>query len=76
MLLGKQILRWRNFVRHVSYDTRRSGRETRAHEGATTRVARHYGRMSVGLIGVRVGKVYWQEPEWQLANEGYVSLFR
>lgn len=40
--------------------------------------ALHHRRMSVGLIGVRctVGKEYWQEPEWQLANEGYVSLFR
>lgn len=47
--------------------------------GETTRAVQHYGRMSVDLIGVRhgmVGKEYWQEPEWQLANEGYVSLFR
>lgn len=47
--------------------------------GQQQRELQHYGRMSVDLIGVRhgmVGKEYWQEPEWQLANEGYVSLFR
>lgn len=54
-------------------ETSREGTTTRAQAGC-----KHYRRMSVGLIGVRqgVGKEYWQEPEWQLANEGYVSLFR
>jgi len=53
--------------------------ETWHERGGQQRELQHYGRMSVDLIGVRhgmVGKEYWQEPEWQLANEGYVSLFR
>lgn len=45
-------------------------------ETTTRTVALWTNERGLDWCSVRVGKEYWQEPEWQLANEGYVSLFR
>lgn len=46
------------------------------HGGTTRTAALWTNERGLDWCSVRVGKEYWQEPEWQLANEGYVSLFR